>query len=488
MLRLVAFAALAAFATAHWGMLVEDARPAASCSWCSLPPAAPRPWRWSDAPRCHAPIHALAALIALVTLVLGLRPRGCRPGCSSRRTEPSHRRARPRSRGRGGRGLAIRRRRLDPADGPARLPGAPHDRRDARVLAGPAGHGSAARGRADHAAAAVRQRGGRARSRQPASGGWSCSSSWAWLRLPRLPRREALLAAAVTVGVGAVDSRGRRARRQPSWWDYHAWNWFGGGKVITFDWTHSYGPLDWSRAGATVLNVKSDRPHYWKAETLDEFDGLRWCAPPTSTTRATAPGRDRAARRGALGLQRVQRGWDERHPLHGALAVHAVRGRRGCGPGRRRRPRGWPRRHHAADRREQARGGRRLSAERVRPEPDQGADGGSPDGLPAKTWCATPIQLRNRARRRSRTRRGQPSPARAGAPARAVRAAAGNGPSDWGPRSERLIRDSPYAAMYDQARELTDGQPTAYDAVKSVETGSRTTSGTRSACPRIPTR
>ena len=25
-----------------------------------------------------------------------------------------------------------------------------------------------------------------------------------------------------------------------------------------------------------MLNVKSDRPHYWKAETLDGFDGLRW--------------------------------------------------------------------------------------------------------------------------------------------------------------------------------------------------------------------
>ena len=60
------------------------------------------------------------------------------------------------------------------------------------------------------------------------------------------------------------------------WWDYRAWDWFGGGKVITFDWNHEYGPLEWSRSGATMLNVKSDRPHYWKVETLDGFDGLRW--------------------------------------------------------------------------------------------------------------------------------------------------------------------------------------------------------------------
>jgi transglutaminase-like putative cysteine protease len=45
---------------------------------------------------------------------------------------------------------------------------------------------------------------------------------------------------------------------------------------VTFDWNHSYGPLDWPREGTTLLNVEADRPHYWKAETLDRFDGLRW--------------------------------------------------------------------------------------------------------------------------------------------------------------------------------------------------------------------
>ena len=55
---------------------------------------------------------------------------------------------------------------------------------------------------------------------------------------------------------------------------------FGSGKVVTFDWTHEYGPLDWPRDGTTLLNVRSDRPHYWKAETLDSFDGLRWFRSP----------------------------------------------------------------------------------------------------------------------------------------------------------------------------------------------------------------
>ena len=43
-----------------------------------------------------------------------------------------------------------------------------------------------------------------------------------------------------------------------------------------FDWNHRYGPINWPRSGRTLLMVKSAEPHYWKAETLDYFDGLRW--------------------------------------------------------------------------------------------------------------------------------------------------------------------------------------------------------------------
>src|SRR5205085_1943084 len=43
-----------------------------------------------------------------------------------------------------------------------------------------------------------------------------------------------------------------------------------------FDWTHRYGPLDWPRRGTTMMLVSSPHPHYWKAETLDRFDGIRW--------------------------------------------------------------------------------------------------------------------------------------------------------------------------------------------------------------------
>ena len=98
----------------------------------------------------------------------------------------------------------------------------------------------------------------------------------AWLWLPRLRRREAIVGAVVVlaVGLGAMPLADR-LNRDTALVDYQSWNWFGG-KDVVFDWNHSYGPLDWPREGTTLLNVESDRPLYWKAETLETFDGLRW--------------------------------------------------------------------------------------------------------------------------------------------------------------------------------------------------------------------
>ena len=94
---------------------------------------------------------------------------------------------------------------------------------------------------------------------------------------PAAARAEAAVGAAVVASVGVLSlPLAARSTRDRPWWDYRAWNLFGGGKAVTFEWSHGYGPLDWPRDGTTLLNVESDRPHYWKAETLDTFDGLRW--------------------------------------------------------------------------------------------------------------------------------------------------------------------------------------------------------------------
>ena len=73
---------------------------------------------------------------------------------------------------------------------------------------------------------------------------------------------------------------------------------FGDGRAVTFDWTHSYGPLDWPRDGTTLLNIKSDRAHYWKVETLDGFDGFRWLRTPDSGASRELPGLPSTASRG----------------------------------------------------------------------------------------------------------------------------------------------------------------------------------------------
>ena len=72
---------------------------------------------------------------------------------------------------------------------------------------------------------------------------------------------------------------------------------------VTFSWTHTYGTLTWPRNGRELLRTRSARPEYWKAENLDEFDGLVWRQP-------TGPGtayRDRADGLRALALQHP--GW-----------------------------------------------------------------------------------------------------------------------------------------------------------------------------------
>ncbi len=74
------------------------------------------------------------------------------------------------------------------------------------------------------------------------------------------------------------------------WWNYREWNLFGDGRAVTFDWTHSYGPLDWPRDGTTLLNIESDRPQYWKVETLDGFDGFRWLRTDESSPTQDLPG------------------------------------------------------------------------------------------------------------------------------------------------------------------------------------------------------
>jgi transglutaminase-like putative cysteine protease len=108
----------------------------------------------------------------------------------------------------------------------------------------------------------------------------ACLAAWLWL--PRLRGRDAA-AATGAIGVAAILAlllTPQLASTHP-WIDYRHWSWtLHKEKTIGFDWRHSYGPLHWPRKGTTLMLIKSKNPHYWKAESLDRFDGRGWTTSP----------------------------------------------------------------------------------------------------------------------------------------------------------------------------------------------------------------
>ena len=110
-------------------------------------------------------------------------------------------------------------------------------------------------------------------------------------------------------------------------------------------------------------NVKSDRPHYWKAETLDTFDGLRWVRGRSSDATQRAAGRPRARHSQDRSWDYFEwnRRWDEeiRFTVRSLSTDLLVVGRHALLRRGRRAGLDGERRHHP-HRRRRARGGRQL--------------------------------------------------------------------------------------------------------------------------------
>jgi transglutaminase-like putative cysteine protease len=97
-----------------------------------------------------------------------------------------------------------------------------------------------------------------------------------WIeRLRRDQLAVGLAGIAVVTGLGlalAPSLDGQRA-----WIDYQALaEKLEPTKAEAFSWDHSYGPLNWPREGREVLRVKARTSAYWKTSNLDAFDGFRW--------------------------------------------------------------------------------------------------------------------------------------------------------------------------------------------------------------------
>ena len=97
-------------------------------------------------------------------------------------------------------------------------------------------------------------------------------AAWLWGDRARTLPAVALVAA---IGAVAIPLASSLAADDPPI-DYRSWTLPGAEEGVAFDWRHTYGPIDWPRDGKLLFRVHSDRPAYWRAETLDEFYGDVW--------------------------------------------------------------------------------------------------------------------------------------------------------------------------------------------------------------------
>jgi protein-glutamine gamma-glutamyltransferase len=104
----------------------------------------------------------------------------------------------------------------------------------------------------------------------------ACIAAYLWLgRLPG-SRVVPAVAAVAIAGMVALPAAARIDSTDPLI-KYGNWKLFGDERVASFDWDHSYGPLDWPQRGTELFEVEgAERPLYWKTTVLDDFSGAAW--------------------------------------------------------------------------------------------------------------------------------------------------------------------------------------------------------------------
>ena len=283
----------------------------------------------------------------------------------------------------------------------------------------------------------------------------------AWLWLPRLRPRDTVPAAIAVLGCGLLAlPLAAGFDREAPWLQYRSWNWFQRAQAGTaFQWDHSYGPIEWSRSGITMLQVKSPEAHYWKAETLDRFDGVRWLHSQSPSDRGNAaddipdPVNPRWVEHISFTLRRLKT--DVVVGAGTTFRVHSAK--------------------VSADERDGTirvldpplEEGDSYSVDAYVPDPTAAQMRAAPPGFPFHLLSYTAFDLPRAGdsgldtRGPTREQRAQASTPRtivAAFPGKAVSTA-----------DRQRVLDSPYGRAYELARKLGAGQPTAYDAVKSVE-------------------
>lgn len=299
----------------------------------------------------------------------------------------------------------------------------------------------------------------------------------AWLWLPGFGRRRWLIALATVAGAGALAVPVSAAiGGERAWWDYEGWDWFGRDSEVTFDWNHSYGPLEWPRDGTTLLEVTSDEPLYWKASVLDRFDGFTWQRAQPDDRLAAAEVEARDTLPGAEALA-DHRDWIlpvdfklaalESEVVVGAGSILSLQGVAGAQ---------LSRDGTLSLLGEPLRNGDEYSITSYYPRPTAIDLRRAPDNYPKQRFeGSTLIGLP------ARSKVVRPTSSTAGAPVEVVSLFAPAAPIAmplWGQKRDRRLESkldsSPYGETYRLARKLTGDAENPYEAVQAIDRHLRT--------------
>lgn len=277
---------------------------------------------------------------------------------------------------------------------------------------------------------------------------------WIWERPPRA------LAAAATVtclGLLAVPIASALDQRGPVI-DYREWTIPQANSGLGYEWDQDYGPIDWPRTDEVLFEVRSDQPRYWRAEVLDDFFGLAWRRSRTGGVPVSGEPPVGGAFTAPLGSE--QQRW-----VHTAeFSVESLRSPLVVSPGSAIDVRGLDGTVRDLDgtvhaNRDPLSSGTEYSVTAYTPDPSsdlmRARSKRYPDALDFYTTVALPYGV--------------------GDPKTDVLAVQRIPMTMWGQRERdggtaaATVARSPYARVATLARRLTASEPTAYDAVKAVE-------------------
>src|SRR5262249_17530915 len=128
-------------------------------------------------------------------------------------------------------------------------------------------------------------------------------AAFIWAERVRRDATTTALVLGALVGVAAALVAPRLDQHKP-WLDYRAWTGTAAsGRVDSFNWNQTYGPLHWPHEGHEVLMVSAKTGDYWKAQNLDMFNGYPWVLGEATVQPVLPPIRHAAA---AAWTQRIR--------------------------------------------------------------------------------------------------------------------------------------------------------------------------------------